>query len=91
VVVPGADPQRLAAVQQIVPNSVIDGSIQGTFINAGGYPNYESASEIAGRLKGFGFDARVDYFDRYEPAEHQPGSGPSNRSSGYTPCNGSQC
>lgn len=72
VVIPGADPQRLASVQQVVPNSVIDGAAQGTFINAGGYPNYSSAREVAGRLRGFGFDARVDYFQRYEEADQLP-------------------
>ncbi len=72
VVVPGADPQRLVSIQQIVPNSVIDGAPQGTFINAGGYPNYSSAQEVAGRLRGFGFDARVDYFQRYEEADQLP-------------------
>lgn len=72
VVVPGGDAQRLAAVKQIVPDAVLDGAPQGTFINAGGYPNYSSAREVAGRLRGFGFDARVDYFQRYEEAEDAP-------------------
>ncbi|MFM7425939.1 MAG: peptidoglycan-binding domain-containing protein [Elainella sp.] len=72
VVIPGADAQRLASVQQVVPNSVIDGAPQGSFINAGGYPNYSSAREVAGRLRGFGFDARVDYFQRYEEADELP-------------------
>ncbi len=89
VVIPGADASRLSAIQQIVPNSIIDGAPQGTFINAGGYPNYSSAREVAGRLKGFGFDARVDYFQRYEEAD-APGSGSSSQgssssSSSYTP------
>lgn len=88
VVVPGADGARLAAIQQVVPNSVIDGAIQGSFINAGGYPNYSSAREIAGRLKGFGFDARVDYFQRYEAADSSGQSSDSRfggSSGGYTP------
>lgn len=72
VVVPGADPQRLASIQSIVPNSVVDGAPQGSFINAGGYPNYASAQEVAGRLRGFGFDARVDYFHRYREADSPP-------------------
>lgn len=72
VVVPGGDQQRLVAVKQIVPDAVLDGAPQGTFINAGGYPNYSSAREVAGRLRGFGFDARVDYFQRYEEADSAP-------------------
>lgn len=72
VVVPGGDAQRLSSVQAIVPNAVLDGAVQGTFINAGGYPNYSSAREVAGRLRGFGFDARVDYFHRYREAENPP-------------------
>jgi Putative peptidoglycan binding domain len=74
VVVPGGDAQRLSSVQAIVPNAVLDGAVQGTFINAGGYPNYSSAREVAGRLRGFGFDARVDYFHRYREADNPPGS-----------------
>ncbi len=72
VVVPGGDAQRLVAVQQIVPDAVLDGAPQGTFINAGGYPNYSSAREVAGRLRGYGFDARVDYFQRYEEDDNAP-------------------
>jgi len=96
VVVPGADGARLAAIQQVVPNSIVDGAPQGTFINAGGYPNYSSAREVAGRLRGFGFDARVDYFQRYEEADksggedsHDSGSSTNYNSnsstSNYTP------
>lgn len=93
VVIPGADPARLAAVQQVVPNSVVDGAPQGTFINAGGYPNYSSAREVAGRLRGFGFDARVDYFRRYREADGviapdgstSSGFVTSPTTSGYTP------
>ncbi len=92
VVIPGADSARLAAIQQIVPNSVIDGAPQGTFINAGGYPNYASAREVAGRLKGFGFDARVDYFQRYEAADSEETRRPdlsrpglSSTTTDYTP------
>lgn len=72
VVVPRGSEQRLSEVQQIVPNAVLDGASQGTFVNAGGYPNYESAREVAGRLRGFGFDARVDYFERYEESDNPP-------------------
>lgn len=88
VVIPGADSARLAAIQQIVPNSIVDGAPQGTFINAGGYPNYASAREVAGRLKGFGFDARVDYFQRYEAADSRESDrelGRPSSTSDYTP------
>lgn len=78
VIVPEANETRLAAVQKIVPDAVIDGALAGTFINAGGYPNYASAREVAGRLQGFGFDARVDYFERYLEADNPPTSS-SNR------------
>jgi peptidoglycan hydrolase-like protein with peptidoglycan-binding domain len=74
VVVPGGDAGKLASIQQVVPNAVLDGAPQGTFINAGGYPNYASAREVAGRLRGFGFDARVDYFQRYEGSTETPDS-----------------
>ncbi|MBF2000807.1 MAG: peptidoglycan-binding protein [Synechococcales cyanobacterium C42_A2020_086] len=85
VIVPDASPSRLAAVQRIVPNSVIDGANQGSFINAGGYPNYASALEVANRLRGFGFDARVDYFERYLPFDGQRtlGSGAGSSSSDF--------
>lgn len=87
VVVPNADEQQLLAVKQIVPDAVIDGDLlRRGFINAGGYPNYASAQEVAGRLIGFGFDARVDYFERYEPADNAPGNLNLN---GYTPSPGS--
>jgi peptidoglycan hydrolase-like protein with peptidoglycan-binding domain len=86
VVVPGTDGQRLSSIRQIVPNAVIDGAHPGGFINAGGYPNWDSAREVAGRLRGFGFDARVDYFDHYHPANSRP-----DGSSGYRPCVGRQC
>ncbi|MCU0525502.1 MAG: peptidoglycan-binding protein [Elainella sp. Prado103] len=81
VIVPHADASRLSAVQQIVPDAVIDGALPGTFINAGGYPNYASAREVAGRLQGFGFDARVDYFERYLEADNPPTSRSSSSSS----------
>jgi peptidoglycan hydrolase-like protein with peptidoglycan-binding domain len=80
VVVPEGSAQRLASIQQVVPNAVIDGASRGSFINAGGYPNYGSAREVAGRLRGYGFDARVDYFERYESADDIPDD------DGYTPC-----
>jgi hypothetical protein len=93
VVIPGGSDQRLAEVQQIVPNAVLDGADRGTFVNAGGYPNYESAREVAGRLRGFGFDARVDYFERYLEAEDPPfsrgqsttGTTSSHGTGSYTP------
>jgi peptidoglycan hydrolase-like protein with peptidoglycan-binding domain len=74
VIVPNGDAGKLASIQQVVPNAVLDGALPGTFINAGGYPNYESAREVAGRLRGFGFDARVDYFERYEGSAETPDS-----------------
>lgn len=91
VVIPGASEERLAEVQRIVPNSVIDGALRGSFINAGGYPNYSSAREVAGRLKGFGFDARVDYFQRYREADNPPVSSTesthtSTTTGSYIPC-----
>lgn len=72
VVVPNGNEEKLVEVQQIVPNSVLDGALRGSFINAGGYPNYASAREVAGRLIGFGFDARVDYFERYRASDNPP-------------------
>ncbi|WNZ21873.1 peptidoglycan-binding protein [Leptolyngbya sp. NK1-12] len=81
VIVPGGS-GNLAAVQQIVPNAVLDGALAGTFINAGGYPNYASAREVAGRLQGFGFDARVDYFERYRGSTEPPDSDILNCASG---------
>lgn len=74
VIVPDGDTQRLSSIQAIVPNAVLDGALQGRFINAGGYPNYSSAQEVAGRLRGYGFDARVDYFERYGGSDDAPGS-----------------
>lgn len=106
VVIPGASPERLADVQKIVPDSVIDGAARGSFINAGGYPNYASAREVAGRLRGFGFDARVDYFQRYRESDNPPVSenlssshdtGSHSTSSHdtssytYTPCTDGHC
>jgi peptidoglycan hydrolase-like protein with peptidoglycan-binding domain len=72
VVVPGGSEDKLVEVRRIVPNAVLDGAPRGTFVNAGGYPNYSSAREVAGRLRGFGFDARVDYFERYEASDNPP-------------------
>lgn len=72
VVIPGGSEERLSEVKRIVPDAVLDGAPRGSFVNAGGYPNYESAREVAGRLRGYGFDARVQYFERYEPIEDAP-------------------
>lgn len=83
VIVPRAD---LASVQQIVPDAVIDGALPGRFINAGGYPNYASAREVAGRLRGFGFDARVDYFKRYREADSAPEVNSSSCAPNVTTC-----
>ncbi|NJO80387.1 MAG: hypothetical protein HC827_19000 [Cyanobacteria bacterium RM1_2_2] len=72
VVIPGGSEEKLSQVRRVVPDAVLDGAPRGTFVNAGGYPNYSSAREVAGRLRGFGFDARVDYFQRYEESDNPP-------------------
>jgi peptidoglycan hydrolase-like protein with peptidoglycan-binding domain len=63
VVVPGSSSDRLAAVQQIVPEASRDNARgeRGEFINAGGYGTRSAAERISNRLKDIGLPARVDF------------------------------
>jgi hypothetical protein len=59
VVVPGNNPNLLSSVRQLYPYAAIDGANAGPYVNVGTYPRRYDAIEVANRLKGFGFDARV--------------------------------
>ena len=61
VVVPGNDEETLARVRQICPGAYVDYDQPGPFINAGQYASYSEALQISNRLRGIGFDTRVDH------------------------------
>lgn len=61
VAIPGNDPATLAQIRQAGFPAFLDSTRAGTFINAGQFGSHDEATTVSNRLKGLGFDARVDY------------------------------
>jgi hypothetical protein len=48
-------------VRRFIPGAFLDATNAGPFVNAGEYDNISDATRISNRLRGVGFDARVEY------------------------------
>lgn len=61
VVIPGNEQGLLSEVRRFIPGAFLDATNAGPFVNAGEYDNISDATRISNRLRGVGFDARVEY------------------------------
>lgn len=61
VAVPGSDAQTITQVRRFVPRAYVDRAREGTFVNAGGYADYDGARALSHTLRANGLDARVIY------------------------------
>lgn len=59
--VPGSSPETLARVRRVVRGAYVDRAREGSFVNAGGYPDYDGANALVSLLRAQGLDARVIY------------------------------
>jgi peptidoglycan hydrolase-like protein with peptidoglycan-binding domain len=62
VVVPIHNSDTLNKVRQYLPNSVVEKSGRGDYVNAGAFSDRAQAENLSKQLRSYGFDARVDYF-----------------------------
>ncbi|WP_416673220.1 peptidoglycan-binding domain-containing protein [Egbenema bharatensis] len=61
VVIPGNEPELLSEVRRFIPRAFLDATNAGPFVNAGEFDNLSDATRISNRLRGVGFDARVEH------------------------------
>ncbi len=61
VAVPATNRFQLEQIRRIVPNARPDQAPQGSFINAGGFQDLNSAKSLSYLLRSYGLDARVIY------------------------------
>lgn len=61
VVIPGNEQELLSEVRRFIPRAFLDATNAGPFVNAGEFDNISDATRISNRLRGVGFDARVEY------------------------------
>jgi peptidoglycan hydrolase-like protein with peptidoglycan-binding domain len=61
VVIPGNEQELLSQVRRFIPGAFLDATNAGPFVNAGEFDNISDATRISNRLRGVGFDARVEY------------------------------
>jgi hypothetical protein len=64
VVVPVHDDNTLREVRRYVPGAVFNSSSQGSYVNAGEFPDRDSAELLVSVLRSQGLDAKVVYFDK---------------------------
>lgn len=62
VVVPIHNSDTLNRVRQYLPNSVVEKSGRGDYVNAGAFSDRAPAENLSKQLRSYGFDARVEYF-----------------------------
>ncbi|WP_017654140.1 peptidoglycan-binding protein [Fortiea contorta] len=62
VIIPVRNADTLNKVRQYIPNSVVEKSGLGDYINAGAFGERAAAESHSRKLRSYGFDARVEYF-----------------------------